>query len=218
MSRNNRRSIETFLKTDDESYFGSEYYSEVKNFKNDKERFFKDLIGTGRLNIHYVDYTVEELIGAIRHLNKNDKVGAVVIDYMQLLSLKDNRTSSRQEELKQICLMLKDCAVDTGLPIIIAAQFNRTVTEIAKMHPTAISEAGDIERIANLIIGIWNKQFPELGLTSDRTPEIYATVLKGRDMGAGATTTFKFDGNTGKISNNTQRDIFDIGSKPKRGR
>lgn len=209
LSKNNRRSIEAFLKNNDESFFGKEYALEVEEFKSDKSRFFSDLIGNGHLNIHYVDYTVDELVGAIRYLHKTDNVGAIVIDYMQLLSLKENNTNSRQEELKQICLMLKDCAVDTGLPIILAAQFNRTVTEIAKMHPTAISEAGDIERIANLIIGIWNKQFPELGLTSDRAPEIYATVLKGRDMGAGAEAIFKFDGNTGKISNDIQRDVFD---------
>jgi len=50
---------------------------------------------------------------------------------MQLLSLLNKKNIQRQEELKQICLMLKDCAVDTGLPVLLAAQFNRTVVDEA---------------------------------------------------------------------------------------
>lgn len=205
LSKNNRRSIESFFKTETEEYI-------LTNIKNDfykgKMSFFNELVNTGRFNAHYVDYTSEELIGAIRYLHKNAQVGAVFIDYMQLLRLKDNRSNSRQEELKQICLDLKDCAVDTGLPIILGAQFNRTVTTIAAMHSTAIGEAGDIERIANLIIGFWNKRFPELGLSPSISDEIYATVLKGRDMGAGASETFDFNGNTGKISNKIKSNMF----------
>jgi DNA primase catalytic core len=201
LSKNNRRSIESYFKTGSNEFIGCEHRSD---FSRLKESFFSELVDTGRLNVHYVDYSAEELVGAIKYLHKHVQVGAVFIDYMQLLRLKDNRISSRQEELKQVCLDLKDCAVDTGLPIVLGAQFNRTVTEIAAIHSTAIGEAGDIERIANLILGFWNKQFNELGKAPAPTPEIYATILKGRDMGAGASETFDFDGNTGKISNKAQ--------------
>lgn len=201
LSKNNRRSIETYFKTGSDEFINQDHKAD---FSRLKECFFAELVDTGRLNVHYVDYSAEELIGAIKYLHKHNQVGAVFIDYMQLLRLKDNRTSSRQEELKQVCLDLKDCAVDTGLPIILGAQFNRTVTEIAAIHSGAIGEAGDIERIANLILGFWNKQFPELGKEPTRSEEIYTTILKGRDMGAGASETFDFNGNTGKISNKAQ--------------
>ena len=201
LSKNNRRSIETYFKTGSDEFINRDHKAD---FSRLKESFFSELVDTGRLNVHYVDYSAEELVGAIKYLHKHAQVGAVFIDYMQLLRLKDNRTSSRQEELKQVCLDLKDCSVDTGLPIILGAQFNRTVTEIAAIHSGAIGEAGDIERIANLILGFWNKQFPELGKEPTRSEEIYATILKGRDMGAGASETFDFNGNTGKISNKTQ--------------
>lgn len=200
LSKNNRRSIESYFKFGREEYFGRE--AEVKEFKRLKECFFSELVDTGRLNIHYVDYSAEELIGAIKYLYKHAQVGAVFIDYMQLLRLKNSQTNSRQEELKQVCLDLKDCAVDIGLPIILGAQFNREVNEMSKIHATKIGEAGDIERISNLILGFWNKQFPEYEKSNDTCrPEIYATILKGRDIGAGASETFDFNGNTGKISN-----------------
>lgn len=201
LSKNNRRSIGDYIKTGSEEFIAREYLNDVSAFKNSKDSFFNELIATERLNIHYAEYSAEELVGAIRYLHKQEKVGAVFIDYMQLLRLKDDQKNSRQEEVKQICLILKDCAVDTGLPIILGAQFNRTVTTIVDMHSTAIGEAGDIERIANLIIGFWNKQFPELGSESQKTAEIYATILKSRDTSVGDSETFDFNGNTGRISN-----------------
>ncbi len=75
---------------------------------------------------------------------------------MQLLhkgQLGKNKYGSRQEEIKQICLDLKDVAVETGLPLILGAQFNREVVNPARLHYTKIREAADIEQIANLIIG-----------------------------------------------------------------
>ena len=201
LSKNNRRSIESFFKTEKNEYIAEKLR---EDFYKRKVGFFDELVNTGRFNAHYVDYSSEELIGAIKYLHKNAQVGAIFIDYMQLLRRKDNRSNSRQEELKQICLDLKDCAVETGLPIILGAQFNREVNETAKIHATKIGEAGDIERIANLIIGFWNKNFSEYEKNNGGVPQIYATVLKGRDMGAGASETFDFNGNTGKISNQTK--------------
>jgi DNA primase catalytic core len=198
LSKNNRRSIETYFKTGSDEFISRDCQQE---FYRLKESFFSELVDTGRLHVHYVDYSAEELVGSIKYIRKHTQVGAVFIDYMQLLRLKDNRTNSRQEELKQICLDLKDCAVDTGLPIILGAQFNREVNAMDKIHATKIGEAGDIERVANLIIGFWNKQFPEYEKNNGNIPEIHATILKGRDMGAGASETFDFNGNTGKISN-----------------
>ena len=205
LSKNNRRSIESFFKTESDEFISKD---NKKDFHRRKVGFFDELVNTGRFNAHYVDYSSEELIGAIKYLHKNAQVGAIFIDYMQLLRLKDNRSNSRQEELKQICLDLKDCAVETGLPIILGAQFNREVNEMAKIHATKIGEAGDIERIANLIIGFWNKNFSEYEKNNGGVPQIYATVLKGRDMGAGASETFDFNGNTGKISNKKPVKMF----------
>ena len=52
--------------------------------------------------------------------------------------------------------MLKDVSVNTGLPIVLGSQFNRTVTNHLELVNTNLGEAGDIERGANLILAIWN--------------------------------------------------------------
>ncbi len=218
LSKNNKRSIESYFRSGNLKYIQEEHRQEfIKEFLPAKEIFFGEFIESQRLNVFYVDYSSEELIGAIKYLCKHTEVGAVFIDYIQLLRLKIVRTGSRQEELKQICLDLKDCAVSLGIPLILGAQFNRTVINTETLHPTNIGEAGDIERIANLIIGFWNKQFPELdkksqASTKQPTAEIFVTILKGRDISAGKSEILNFDGNTGKISNknnqNQNRDMF----------
>jgi len=178
-----------------------------------KDKFFSELIDTNRLSIHYSNYTSDILIEAIRYLHKNTNVGAVFIDYIQLLNLPNGKykTYSRQEEIKQICIALKDIAVETGLPIILGAQFNRTVQNQLQIHPTKIGEAGDIERIANLIIGFWNNRFKTIATDGERNEisllgcedpnTIYAEVLKNRGGRVGLKEVFSFNGNTGNISN-----------------
>jgi len=184
-----------------------------KQLRAKKDEFFSALLAPGRLHIHYSDMTAPELIAAIEYLKANSNIGLVCIDYMQLLRMGGDGWGSRQEELKQICLMLKDCAVDTGLPIMLAAQFNRSVVCEADLSPVAIGEAGDIERIASFIVGCWNRNFE--GFSKDgnknkkgekitKESKIYMEILKGRECGAGAWTALHFDGNSGKLKQSSK--------------
>ena len=179
-----------------------------------KDKFFKELIETRRLNIHYSSYNSETLIEAIRYLHKHAKPGAIFIDYIQLLNLPEGKykTYSRQEEIKEICIALKDVAVETGLPIILGAQFNREVVNQLKLHATKIGEAGDIERIANLIVGFWNNNFKPLATEGEQkeinnkgvAPDtLYTTILKNRGGRVGLEEILSFNGNTGKIKNSS---------------
>lgn len=210
LSANNRRSIESYFKSSDTEFIRSHNRN---CFIEGKEVFFNEIVNTGKLNILYSDYTSDELIQAIHYLHKKKNIGVVLIDYIQLLRLKSTKLS-RQEELKQICLDLKDCAVETGVPIILGAQFNREVTNPELIHPTKIGEAGHIERAANLIIGLWNNQFSPLDEKKTKsnphtkTSTITAKILKNRDGEAGAQEELSFDGNTGKISNKPMGNSF----------
>jgi hypothetical protein len=50
------------------------------------------------------------------------------IDYIQLLNLPDGKIYSRQEEIKQICIALKDGSRE-GLPIILGLNLINVLTE-----------------------------------------------------------------------------------------
>jgi len=220
VSTNNRRSIKSYFTTGSTEYIKSQ---SIDYFKATKDRFFKELIEPKRLNIHYCNYNSDTLIEAIRYLHKNTNIGAVFIDYIQLLNLPQGKykTYSRQEEIKEICIALKDVAVETGLPIILGAQYNRTVTNQLHLHPTRIGEAGDIERIANLIIGFWNNNHKAEGTEGEineiskrdlnRPDTLYTEILKQRGGKVGLSELLEYNGNKGTIknsSNPTTKDLF----------
>ncbi|HRQ70542.1 MAG TPA: DnaB-like helicase C-terminal domain-containing protein [bacterium] len=214
LAKNNRRSINTYYAEGKDTYIKTD---KLKIFNLKKDKFFKELIDSGRINVHYVSEPVETLAEMVTFLKKHSNIGGIFIDYMQLLHLAQdkNRSNSRQEELKKICLLLKDLAVDTGIPIILGCQFNREVTNLLKMHPTRISEAGDIERVANLAIGLWNHNFPGIFSTEAERKEfssrkmgpgglkdkLHICIMKNRDGRIGLEEDLHFFGNTGHICN-----------------
>jgi hypothetical protein len=215
LSKNNKETIKNYFQENNLININSE---KKDLFIEKKEKFFKKLIESRRLNILYNNYSTEELIEAIFFLKEKTNVGLIVIDYFQLLRLfNQKRNLARQEELKEICLLLKDCAVETGLPILLTAQFNRTVTCEADLIPLAIAEAADIERIANLILGLWNRSCSGFnkegnkdknGRIIPQESSIYIEVLKGREIGIGYSEVFPFNGNLGKISSNQEKNIL----------
>lgn len=221
LSLNNIKTLKSYYSQPGEErykYFTSSgAEAHIKEFNEKKEKFFKELLDSRRLNIHYVDYDSDTLIEAIDFLNKKDSVGAVFIDYMQLLRKNSkSRYNTRQEELKQVCLDLKVLAVNTGLPIILGAQFNRTVTNHSQILATNIGEAGDIERVANTIIGLWNNNFAPTELKDNEyegftSPgSLYGVVLKMREGKAGTKFSLEFKGNTGKIKTVGQKQFGDL--------
>jgi len=214
ISSNNRRTLKSYFTTGSTEYIKSQ---SKDYFTSTKDKFFRELIETRRLNIHYSSYNSDTIIEAIRYLHKHAKPGAIFIDYIQLLNLPEGKykTYSRQEEIKEICIALKDVAVETGLPIILGAQFNREVVNQLRLHATKIGEAGDIERIANLIVGFWNNNFKPLATDGELNeinnkgvaPDtLYTTILKNRGGRVGLEEILSFNGNTGKIKNSSSSD------------
>ena len=209
LSLNNRKSIA--------GYYSNETLEYIKNedqgtFIQGLADFENNLIKTGRLNIHYADYYIDELVELIRYLAKHGNAGGIFIDYVQLLRKNTQGKSgynSRQEEIKQICLDLKSVAIETGLPLILGAQFNRTVVNHLEVLSTNIGEAGDIERVAAQIIGLWNNNFNPKGTegalqeitrdTKDKASTMYTALLKSRGNPPGLWDTIAYNGNTGKL-------------------
>lgn len=207
LSKNNRATLLHYYRTGSMAYADSA--AKVKVFQQFEHRFYQELVHTGRLKIVYSDYGAESLADAVRFLRDRSQTALVVVDYMQLLKMQHARPFSRQEELKQVCLELKNAAVETGLPLLLGAQFNRTVVSEQTMSPMAIGEAGDIERIANLLIGFFNRRFTNLSIDGNRDRHgrsipaedaLYVEILKGRDVGTGYWGMLDWDGNTGKVA------------------
>lgn len=232
-SKTNRRLYREYFRTGETGYISTE---KLTDFSQAKTEFFKDFIEPGRIRVKYIDYDSEELNGAIEYMSRQPKTAGVFIDYFQLLNLPSEArrgSGSRQEELKQVCLSLKSVAVSTGLPIVLAAQFNREVTNLERLHPTNIGEAGDIERIVNTLVGVWSMykkpvlkgmgEAEEKAITQkvetvnqNRKTKIseekgmYIEILKSRDLASGGWSILDYNGNTGRIRNG---EYYDFGGR-----
>ena len=182
----------------------------------EKEAEFYQLIEDGRLNIQCIEFAVDTLSSYIKEMRRKGLCDIAFIDYVQLLNAPiRSKYRSREDELKEICISLKNLAVDEeyGLPIVFGAQFNRQVKSAKDLLPTNIGEAGDIERIANTIVALWNCQKTEdpgtdelrqkiaeyQGTKEYNSSAIFAKILKRRGYASGLTATFPFEGNTGRI-------------------
>jgi len=214
---NNRDVIEAYFRGDEER-------GAVSTGFMDKEKSFRsELIEPGRVNIHYADYTAPELVEAIRYLKDHGNAGGIFIDYMQLLR-KPGHWGNRQEELKEICLDLNELATAIQIPLILAAQFNRTVINPIDLHASSIGEAGDIERIASFILGIWNGDKKAIAEKEDKKlmktdrygineeglnkGKWYLEVLKNRGGRPDLHDLLDYNGNTGKISAGKARESW----------
>ena len=213
-SKNNRRTLECFYREGKGNYFSTYNNPEsgntetrLEDFQKKEPEFWK-LLQDGKINIIQADYSTEDLIKAIREVS-NHKAGLIAIDYLQLLYPNNrDRYTTRQEELKRICLDLKDTAIDTGLAIVAAGQFNRDVRYPGAMEPQRIADASDIEKAANKVIGLWNgdkkpgndkeaeKDLKPKGITKGT---VYIEVLKARDEKSGISGVYPWNGNRGVI-------------------
>lgn len=203
-----------------------------------ESEFYTDYIDSGRLIVKQVDYNSDEINGTIEQLCKQDSsIGGFFIDYYQKLELpKENKKQeNRVEELKEIGKKLNKLSIDTGIPIVLGAQFNRKVMSPEDMFAQNIGEAGDIERILDTLIAIWNtskklrKHEKEEALSLEdrgiarlqgtgeyngkteikklvRIPEnLYIEVLKSRDTETGLEALLSYNGKLGSIKNQQEK-------------
>ncbi|MDP9105028.1 MAG: replicative DNA helicase, partial [Candidatus Eremiobacteraeota bacterium] len=81
--------------------------------------------------------TVTEIRSRLRRLKSAHGLSAVIVDYLQLVrpSTMSRQNVNRNEELSEICRVLKATAKDLEVPIIALAQLNRAVETRADKRP-----------------------------------------------------------------------------------
>jgi len=216
---NNRRSIAHYFKTGSLDMFLT-HKRDI--FISKKEEFFNTLIKPERLKIHRIHYDYVELVEFIKHINRTRQPKAIFIDYIQIINNPpENKAYSRQGEVKDIGLELNRVAQETGLPIILGAQFNRTLLHALDLDYTKLAEAGDIERQADTILGIWNNQF-EGRPDKDAIKEIekhrkgivrgsatwYVKILKNRGGKVNIDEVINYKPNQGVIENRPEELMY----------
>lgn len=145
------------------------------DFEKKEKAFYNNFIKSGALTLAAKKYTVEKLINAMTYAVERDNVSLICIDYAQLI-YSEMFHRQRTEEIKKVVNDLKDFANDYKLPILLAAQFNREVFSPISLSSSNIGEGGDLERIADTVIGIFNLERIEPLAVSKKREETDAAV------------------------------------------
>ncbi len=129
------------------------------------------LLGNAKL---YIDETpaltpIEMRARARRVAREKDKLGLIVVDYLQLMR-GGNNTENRTAEISEISRSLKALAKEMNVPLIALSQLNRSLEQRPNKRPVMsdLRESGAIEQDADLIAFIYrdevyNEDSPDKG-------------------------------------------------------
>ena len=132
--------------------------------------------------------SILDLRSRARRLKREENIGLLVVDYLQLMQ-GPRRSENRQQEISYITQSLKALAKELDIPIIALSQLSRAVESRTNKRPVLsdLRESGAIEQDADLVIFLYrpfvydDKKVEEKGLA-------YLIVAKQR---SGPTRTVK---------------------------
>jgi replicative DNA helicase len=113
----------------------------------------------------YVDDTpgmsVLELRAKARRLKQQYDVGAVFVDYLQLMYCPGMEREGRQQEISMISRGLKSLGRELGIPVIAMAQLNRAVESREGHRPrmSDLRESGAIEQDADVVLLLHREEY-----------------------------------------------------------
>lgn len=102
-----------------------------------------------------------ELRARCRRTMLSGGLDCVVIDYLQMMKVKDQRMESREREVAEISATLKSIAKELNIPVIALAQLNRDVTKRIDKRPSLsdLSQSGAIEMDADVIMMVHREEY-----------------------------------------------------------
>ncbi len=176
------------------------YYLQTgKLNEQDMQNVVDKINALARLNIFFDEnssITLPELIRKARRLKKQENLGLIVIDYLQLIKGEEKSRGNREQEISKISRDLKNLAQELDVPIIALSQLSReagsrNVTWDYGPPISAIRESGAIEQDADVIMMLWGPSDEELAKDPSLKNKRKVRIAKQRN-GILTTETFNF--------------------------
>ncbi len=154
--------------------------------------------------------TVLEMRSKLRRLHTTRSVDLVIVDYLQLISGREDRGENRVQELSDITRQLKAIARDLNVPVIAISQLSRAIEQRPDHHPqlSDLRESGSIEQDADVVAFIhradrymtpeqWEQRHP-----TDPYPENLAQLIIAKNRhGPTRNIHLYFDGKFSRFLN-----------------
>ena len=106
--------------------------------------------------------TTQDIYSKIKKiLFEQNKIGLIIIDYLQLLLNLNSKSENRVQELSQITRALKSIAKEFQIPVIALSQLSRNVETRLNKRPVLsdLRESGSIEQDADLVLMLYRENY-----------------------------------------------------------
>ncbi|MBO7747375.1 replicative DNA helicase [Paenibacillus sp. MWE-103] len=114
----------------------------------------------------YLDDTpgisISEIRAKCRRLKKRlGRLDLILIDYLQLITLKGRRKENRQQEVAEISRILKQIARELDVPVVALSQLSRAVEQRQDKRPmmSDLRESGSIEQDADIVAFLYRDDY-----------------------------------------------------------
>ncbi len=117
--------------------------------------------------------TISEMKAKIRRINQDPAkpdIGAIIIDYLQLMST-GKRTENRVQEISEITRNLKIMAKELNVPVIALSQLSRSAEKNRTDHRPMLSDlrdSGSIEQDADIVMFLYREAYYDDGEGTDQ--------------------------------------------------
>jgi len=116
-----------------------------------------------------------------RRLRATQGIGLVIVDYLQLVP--GPAAESRQQEITQISMSLKQLARELEVPVIAISQLNRAVDAREDHRPrmSDLRESGSIEQDADVVLFLYREDYYDGGKNPQTQNQAVCMIAKNRN-------------------------------------
>jgi replicative DNA helicase len=177
--------------------------SKMRNAKLDEDDWSKLNHSINKLSEApiFIDDTpslnVFELRAKCRRLHQQYKIGMVIIDYLQLMTVGSaDKKGNREQEISAISRALKSLAKEINIPVIALSQLNRAAETQSKENKrpqlSNLRESGAIEQDADMVMFIYRPEYYELENTFEMPKGYTELIIAKHRNGATGTVGMRF--------------------------
>jgi replicative DNA helicase len=118
--------------------------------------------------------SVLDLRARARRLKREKDIQLIVVDYLQLMEMRESRPDSRQQEIAMISRSLKALARELDIPVIALSQLSRAVEARDDHRPRLadLRESGAIEQDADCVMMLYRDDYYNKNSAEPNTCEV----------------------------------------------
>ena len=134
---------------------------------------------------------------------EQNKIGLIIIDYIQLMQHSELKTENRVQELAKITRSLKTLAREFEIPIIALSQLSRNVENRIDKRPilSDLRESGSIEQDADLVMFLYRNNYYNSIQSEESISQLLELIIAKQRNGPIGTVKLEFDETRARFSN-----------------